>query len=266
MRPEGPPWLIAAAVEQEIEGIRAGVPAQRTVSAGHNQAWAGEWRGEPLLLVRTGIGPQRAREGLAPFLAGRDCRGIVSTGYAGGLRVECRLGDILIPEEVQTVPPLPEARFRPDPVVRERILERVRTGPWRIHTDRMITSERAILSNDEKHQKGLEYDAASVEMESAVIAELAKEASVPFVVVRVVLDEASFSLPDLRSVFRLYRRRQFGRLVPYVATHPHELVGLLRLLHRCRRASRSLDRFFLTHLLDGLVGVSQPPEQERKDI
>jgi hypothetical protein len=92
-------------------------------------------------------------------------------------------------------------------------------------------------------------------MESAVIAELAEKASVPFVVVRVVLDEASFSLPDVLKVFRWVRKKQFGKLIPHVAMHPHKLVELLRLLQRSRRASRSLNQLFLTHLLDGLVEV-----------
>jgi len=249
-----PPWLIAAAVEQEIEGIRTGVGAQRTLTDGHKNAWAGEWRGEPLLLVRTGVGPQRARERLAPFLPGEGCRGVVSTGYAGGLRDECRLGDMVVPEEVQSVPPLPVTCFRSDPVLRERVLERVRTGPWRIHTDRMITSDRVIVSSAEKRQIGLEYDAGSVEMESAVVAELADRASVPFVVVRVVLDEVSFSLPDVITILRWYRRKQFGKLIPYGVTHPGKVVELLKLLQRSRRASQSLNRLFLTHLLDGLVG------------
>lgn len=251
---EKPPWLIAAAVEQEIEGIRAGIGARRPLIDLHKNAWAGEWRGEPLLLVRTGVGPQRARERLAPFLPGEGCRGVVSTGYAGGLRDECRLGDMVVPEEVQSMPPLPVARFRADPALRERVLERVRTGPWRVHTDRMITSERVIVSSAEKRQIGLEYDAGSVEMESTVVAELAEKASVPFVVVRVVLDEVSFSLPDVMNVLRWHRKRQFGKLIPYGVAHPCKLLELLKLLQRSRRATRSLNRLFFEYLLDGLVG------------
>ena len=249
-----PPWLIAAAVEQEIEGIRAGIGARQTPGDRHKNAWAGEWKGEPLLLVRTGVGPERAREGLAPFLPGEGCRGVVSTGYAGGLRDGYRLGDMVVPEEVQSVPPLPAASFRPDPVLRQRVLERVRSGPWRVHTDRMITSERVILSSAEKRQIGQEYDAGSVEMESAAVAGLADKASVPFVVVRVVLDEVSFTLPDVMDILRWYRKKQFGKLIPYGVTHPCKLVELLRLLQRSRRASRSLNQLFLAHLLDGLVG------------
>ncbi len=257
---EKPPWLIAAAVEQEIRGIRAGIGARPTGSESHNHAWAGEWRGEPVLLVRTGVGPQRARERLAPFLTGKGCRGVVSTGYAGGLRDEYRLCDMVVPEEVRSVPPLPPASFRPDPDLRRRILERVRPGPWGIHTDRMITADRVIVSSAEKRKIGLEFDAGSVEMESTVIAELADRASVPFVVVRVVLDEVSFSLPDVMNILQWHRKKQFGKLIPYGVTHPCKVMELLKLLQRSRRASGSLNRLFLTHLLDGLVRRAQAPE------
>ncbi len=261
MRPENPGWLIAAAVEQEIAGIRAGVRARRTGSGQNNNAWAGDWRGEPLLLVRTDVGPKRARKGLAPFLSGHPYRGIVSTGSAGGLREECRLGDILVPDEVQSVPPLPEVRFRPDATLREEVLQRIRRGPWQIHTGRMITTDHVIVSSVEKHALGLEYEADSVEMESTVIAELAEQASVPFVVVRVVLDEASFSLPDILQVFRWYRKKQFGKLLPYVAFHPYKLVELLRLLRRSRKATQALNHLFLAHLLDGLAEIGNPITQ-----
>ncbi len=128
----------------------------------------------------------------------------------------------------------------------------------------MITTDRVIVSSAEKHRFGLEYEADSVEMESTVIAELAEKASVPFVVVRVVLDEASFSLPDMLKVFRWYRRKQFGKLIPYVASHPHELMELLRLLQRSRKATRALNHLFLAHLLDGLVEIGNPITQHSK--
>lgn len=259
MRQENPGWLIAAAVEQEIAGIRAGVQARRTAPDRSRKAWAADWRGEPLLLVRTGVGPKRAREGLAPFLSGHPYRGIVSTGYAGGLSEKCKLGDILVPDEVQSVPPLSEMRFRPDPILREEVLQRIRKGPWQVHTGRMITTDHVVVARTEKQALGLEYEADSVEMESTVIAELAEQASVPFVVVRVVLDEASFSLPDILQVLRWHRKKQYGKLLPYVAVHPYKLVELLRLLRRSRKATRALNHLFLAHLLDGLAEIGRTP-------
>lgn len=246
-------WLIAAAVEPEIRGIRAGVHGRRPEAPEGGNVWEGQWRGEPLHLLRTGVGPKKAREGVSAFLARHPCRGIVSTGYAGGLQDSYKLGDFVLPAEVMSIPPMPEARFRPDPELRDRVLRAARPGPWAIHTGRMITSDRVIFSSEEKRRLGLEYDAGSVEMESAVIAELAERASVPFVVVRVVLDEASFSLPDLLEVLRWWRRKELSKLIPFVALHPKRLLELMRLLERSRRASRCLTELFLAYLLNGLV-------------
>ncbi len=253
MSASGPPWLIAAAVEQEIQGLRTGLRAGQPLSGQHENAWEGHWRGTRLLLVRTGVGPQQARQGLSPFLNGDPYRGILSIGYAGGLKDECKLGDILVPEEVRSVPPLPEVCFRPDPDLRKKVLTLASNGPWKIHTGRMITSDHVVITSEEKHGLGRAYDAASVEMESAVVAELADQASLPCVVVRVVLDEASFSLPDMIQVFRWYRKRQFGKLIPYLVTHPLKLLELLGLLQRSRKASKALNDLFLARLLDGLT-------------
>jgi adenosylhomocysteine nucleosidase len=257
MKREVRPWLIAAAVEQEIEGIRAALKGREGLRPLGRNAWEGEWRANPLVLVRTGVGPRRAREGLAPFLRENACRGIVSTGYAGGLVDKCALGDLLVPEEILSVPPLREARFRPDRELRRVVLERAGAGPWQVHADRMITCDRVIFSSPEKRRLGLQYDAGSVEMESAAVAELACEASVPFAVVRVVLDEAAFSLPDILQVVRWYSRRQFGRLIPYLALRPKAVLEFLRLRRRSRRASEILSRFFVESLLDGLTGMAE---------
>jgi hypothetical protein len=123
----------------------------------------------------------------------------------------------------------------------------------------MITTDHVVVSSAEKQALRLKYEADSVEMESTVIAELAEQASVPFIVVRVLLDEASFSLPDIQQVFRWYRRKQFGKLVAYVALHPRKLVELLRLLRRSRKATEALNHLFLAHLLDGLAEMGRTP-------
>jgi nucleoside phosphorylase len=247
-------WFIAAAVEQEIQGIREVIHGQPELSVRKKRAWSGEWRGNPLLLVRTGVGPEKAREVLASILEVHRCRGIVSTGYAGGLREGYKLGDIVVPAEVQSIPPLPEIRLRPDPRLREAVLEAARSGPWEVHTGRMLTTNRVIASSDEKKRLGRAYDAGSVEMESAVVAELAANRSVPFVAIRVVLDEASFSLPDHLEVFGWWQKRQFSKLVPFLARHPHLFIELLRLRQRSRKASLRLNRLFGGYVLDGLHG------------
>lgn len=258
-------WLITAAVEQEIRGIRDAVKGRPEGSDGKGRPWSGEWKGKPLLLVRTGVGPQRTREVLAPVLSNHRIRGIVSTGYAGALRGEYRLGDILIPAEILTAPPLPEVRLQTDAGLRECLLEAARSGPWRVHRDPMITVDRVIFSSREKRRLGLSHEAGSVEMESAIVAELAESRSVPFAVARVVLDEASFSLPDLGMVFRWWRKRRFARLIPYLAVRPREGVALLRLLRRSREASRCLTDLFRGYLLDSLSGETwghdKPPVQ-----
>jgi hypothetical protein len=116
----------------------------------------------------------------------------------------------------------------------------------------MITTNRVIASSDEKKRLGRAYDAGSVEMESAVVAELAANRSVPFVAVRVVLDEASFSLPDHLEALRWWQKRQFAKLVRFAALHPQLFVELLKLRQRSRKVSERLTDLFRGYVLDGL--------------
>jgi hypothetical protein len=126
----------------------------------------------------------------------------------------------------------------------------------------MITVDRVIFSSDEKRRLGVEYDADSVEMESTIIAELAERRSVPFVVARVVLDEASFSLPNVLQVFRWWRKKEFGKLIPHVVAHPSKFLALWRLARRSRRASRDLTNLFRGYLLDSMFLHGQGQQEK----
>jgi len=245
--------MIAAAVDMEVRCLRRrlGHLSKEKISKG--KAWSGTWQGEPLWLVVTGVGPASIRKTVSPLVqSGRFC-GILSIGYAGALKPSYRVGDIVIPEEVRFLPPLSGQSHQPDPDLFRAVTETAQRKGWSVHTQPMLTSERVISSSEEKISLGKTHLAGSVEMESSVLAEMCRKASVPFLVVRVISDEASFDLPDDMAFLEHWRQRRYVRVAAYLIPRPLLLIKLLRFFRSVRRASRNLTQFLVDCVLDGRI-------------
>ena len=248
-----PGWIIAAAVKSELQGILRQLGALEHRRLRQGELWEGRWKQERLWIVRTGIGPEKVARVLEQVAASRPCRGLLSVGYAGALREQVRVGDLLIPAELRSIPPLPEESFVPDGRLFQRVCDAARRSGRPFHVDRMLTVDRVITESAEKRRLGRLYDAGSVEMESSVAAGLAARRSIPFLAIRVVSDTAAFSLPDL-SFLGTARRKQVAGMVRYVVCRPLQAMRLVTLRRYGKKASRSLTGFLGGEVLDALVG------------
>ena len=50
------------AVSEEIAGIKRDMNISDRIRLGKSEAWPGKWKNKNILLVRTGVGKQRAEE------------------------------------------------------------------------------------------------------------------------------------------------------------------------------------------------------------
>ena len=246
------PWLIAAAVDMEIRGLRNELRHVQRRKVPRGKAWSGLWGNNSFWMVRTGVGPENARKTVEPLLASEKFRGILSVGYAGGLKDGYRVGDLVIPEEIVFLPPLGKGTFYPTPFFFQEACTVARKGRGTLHTGRMITSSRVICSSTEKNRLGTANQAGAVEMESAVLAGLARNAGIDFLVVRVISDEVSFSMPDNLKVFQYWRRKQFLKMVRSVVSKPSHMVQLFRLGLHTMKASKRLNSLMVEGLLEVL--------------
>ncbi len=242
------PWLITAAVDREIHAFRGQLESLCPEKILNGKAWSGRWQGKPVLLVRTGIGPKKAEAVIAPLIANRKFVGIISIGYSGALQIDYRIGDIVVPEEIQAIEPLPQDSFHPDKDLLQKAWSLDRDSLQPLHKDRMLTTDRVISSSHEKKHLGKKYKAGSVEMESAVIARLAEKASIPFLVIRVILDEANFSFPDTLQVLYGWRQRQWRQLFSSIFNLLFKLPQLLKLARHTRTSAKNLSCFLLDFL------------------
>lgn len=218
-------------------GIVAAMVAEARILAKGSIA-AGEWTHLPegAMLILSGIGPNRARLATQTLLE-NGATALVSWGFAGGLGPGLSPGSLILPE---TIIAADQSLYYVDPVWHERLSSQLKKyvdfykGSLAESTAVLaICAEKAILF----HRTG----AIAVDMESASIAAIAKEAGVPFMVIRAITDPAEMAIPRcaLNSIDEFGRVR-LSRLLRRLARRPGELLALVRLGRNYRIARASL--------------------------
>lgn len=134
-------------------------------------------------IVHTAMGA-RAADGLAQSVIERPTL-LLSTGFAGGLAPELRLGDLVIAEEVRSN----GETVRVDRAFVEKA-ERVLARAGMTARVGSVECSAEVAGRAEKRELGAQ-GAVSVDMESGPLARWARERSIPFLSCRVVLDAAT---------------------------------------------------------------------------
>ena len=188
------------------------------------------------LLAVSGIG-EGAAAAAARRLVLAGATALVSFGMAGGLDPTLICGAVLLPEEV---------------VARNGAAVSATAAEWRQRLraalpasciacgGRLLTSERPLASPQAKAAAWREWRAAAVDMESAAIAQVARQAGLPFIALRVIVDTASDRLPAAVIAASGGGQLRLGRLLAALLRAPADIGGLIRLSARYRIAMRVL--------------------------
>ncbi len=215
--------------------MRGGVMARRVLVCA-----ATKWEAGPLsrrlsaVVLRTGMGPQRARAALSAVPAEDHYDLAVSAGFAGALQPGIAPGDVVM--DVR------EAPAEWPPLSRE-IAQRLGV---RLHFGRIMHSDKVLAAPSAKRCLGEKERACAVDMETEAVRAWARERGAEALAVRVVLDAVDDELPA-----ELPQGEDFPALARYALSRPASLPGLIRLGMRQRRAIAVLGDF-LAALLESL--------------
>jgi len=212
-------WLMVAAEAREFEGILKRSDDIRALPwQGAAFSREAAWKNSRWFLIANGPGPRLVERALEQK---HDVDRILSIGFCGALDPALRIGDIVISGEVPTV-----------------------LGASFVQGD-VISVDRVAFTAREKCDLRRATGAAVVEMESAAVAQKAREWDVPFGCVRVVSDIAGEDLP---LDFNRYRdadgRFERSRIALAALGRPFTVLPrLVRLDRDCRRAAERLGEF-----------------------
>jgi adenosylhomocysteine nucleosidase len=191
---------------------------------------------EGSMVSLSGRGANRARSA-AQILLEKGATALVSWGFAGGLLPWVSTGSLILPESI--IAP-DQSVYHVDPVWHERLCSRLETY---VGLYRGTIAESAVVLADcaEKTAFFHRTGALAVDMESASIALAAKEARVPFIVIRAILDGMEVVIPRsaLNSIDE-FGRVHPSRLLSCLVRRPAEFMTLVRLGRNFQAARATL--------------------------
>jgi adenosylhomocysteine nucleosidase len=179
------------------------------------------------IVVIGGMGraPAERAANIAVKLAGPEL--LISAGFAGALTPKLKVGDVVYPREVL------------DDVTGERYLG--------LQGDAvLVTALRVMGRNGKKRLAGM-YAASAVEMEAAVVAQVAKQHGLPFAAVKVISDELEFPMPPVKGFVDAQGRFRTLAFAACLAVRPKWWIPTLRLARNSKIASENLSAA-LNHL------------------
>ncbi len=154
---------------------------------------------------------------------------LVSFGLAGGLSPDIPAGAIIVPAAV-----LFKGRHLATDAALSAALGGVTVGA-------LLAGEAVVASIAGKAERWHGTQAEAVDLESGAVADAARQANVPYAVLRAVCDPATRALPPA-AVGALTAQGSIGllRLVLSLIVHPRQIGALVALSRDARAARRSL--------------------------
>lgn len=220
--------LVDVRYSQGVTSSPAGLSAKRAVTA------RGRLQDRDCILLLTGIGQAAAGRRLRSQLGamqGNLPSVILSIGLAGGLINDLRIGDSVIASMVKEI--------RCNELVGTCAMTMPVGSGW--HCGNLLSLDQAAMTPERKRELAANYDGVICDMETAAVAAAASESGIPCIGARIVSDTVGEALPMwlIRMSSHLTEGRTM-RAAAMIASHPQDLVRLVRLALRMRKLDRSL--------------------------
>lgn len=219
---------ILAALDRELAPIIRRMAVKERGQTDAMAYWRGGFAGTDAVLVRTGVGPARARAAAESVVTRFQLELIVSVGYAGGLVDSLKPAMLVVAEGVirnGTQLALPAEGVERAMVVAEELAVPFQKG-W------LMTVDKPLVTPESKRSAHEEWGAIAVEMETGEVAGVAADAGVPCVALRAISDTSGQSL-HVAGKCVVSRRDPIAlaRIALHLARHPALIPHAWR-LHR----------------------------------
>lgn len=210
---------VLGAMEPEVSALTSRMRVERREQSPGLEVWAGSLFGRDCVVARCGMGKVAAAAGVQRLIDLWEVDRVVVCGLAGGLGNGVRLGDVVVGERylqhdvdaspifpryqvpglgVESFAAAPELVALATQAVEEYLagpLPRDRLAAFGIDSPRLlrgliVTGDRFIRDEGREQLRRELPDALCVEMEGAAIAQVCHANATPFVIVRVISDNA----------------------------------------------------------------------------
>ena len=222
-------------------GIVSALPAEaRTLGPAARHGAELRQLADGALLAVSGIG-ESAAAAAARRLVLAGATALASFGMAGGLDPALICGAVLLPEEVAACDGAGSrtAVSATSPAWRRR-LRAALPASCTVCGGKLLTSKRPVGRPGTKAAAWRESHAVAIDMESAAVAQVAAQAGLPFIALRVIVDTAADELPEAVLAASGAGQLRIGALIAGLLRAPRDVGALIHLSARYRIARRVL--------------------------
>ena len=174
-------------------------------------------------VLHTGVGEKTCTQRIGKFLENQQFDFLISTGFAGSLKHELLVNDLLLAKNFLTL----------DPKRTQRPLSNIS-----IHVANMLTVPALIDSSEEREKIARESGASAVDMETEFIARACAAREIPLLSLRVITDTPTQPFPAPATVLFdvCQQRTRFVEFAKFFIAHPTRLPALVQFSRRIARA------------------------------
>ncbi|MDD5462143.1 MAG: phosphorylase [Methylococcales bacterium] len=194
---------------------------------------------DKILVANSGAGPANA-QAAAELLVSKGATRLISWGCAAALSAALKPGDLILADELIDNTGYRNAKFSVSTDWHSYTSKRLSTS-MAIHSGSLAESKNIISSSKDKEQLQPVTGAVALDMESIAIAKVAGLYALPFLAIRAIADPVNMDLP-LAINYSLNDQGDIilGKLLTFLALHPAELPGLIKLGLHFRAAKKTL--------------------------
>ena len=232
---------IFGAVKEEIAGIKQAMNISDHVRLGKTSAWPGKWGKEEIILVRSGVGRQRAKDATLQIIDRFKPRVLISTGYAGAVQPGLNVGDLVIANTI--IEEIKGQKQSPDSDWLDRAIGVPSPNGVKKVVGGLLTVDTVIHTSAIKYELGKKYGVQAVEMETSAIAKVAREKGLPLLSLRVISDRLDQELIDSSSFLGSDGEISTLKAGWYVLSHPGSIRNALSLRNQTQVATKVMTRF-----------------------
>jgi adenosylhomocysteine nucleosidase len=233
--------LVTFALETEFAPWRA-LREFRAVQWGDAEVYRAQIGAAEVVVLLTGAGPKQAHMGTSKVLGGdqESIQLCISSGLAGALKPEYRIGQVLAARSVRTENELTDPSS--NPLASSAALLSFAAECGATVVEQFFSSVRVAGRTEEKRQLGEHSDA--VEMESFEVLLESAAYGIPAIAIRAISDSVDDDLPlDMNRIFTGEGQVSIPRVLGQVALHPTSVPELVRLGQNSKLAAESLAQF-----------------------
>ena len=187
----------------------------------------GKMADQTIEVLHTGVGEKVCRKRVEKFLQDQQFNILISSGFAGALSDELKVGDLLLAQNFSIL----DLNRKPSLL-----------ASLPIHMADLLTVHALIDSSDERNRIARESGAAAVDMETEFIARACAQRGIPLFSFRVITDSPREPFPaPIKVLFDIeHQRTRLLRLAAFFLTHPNRVPPMVQFARRIAHVRKIL--------------------------